>query len=54
MRLLQNLFITNNSRVFLKICTNLVTSLITDCFSDTSRDKLYSDLGLESLADRRF
>ena len=27
---------------------------ITGCFRGTSRDKLYSELGLESLADRRF
>ena len=27
---------------------------ITGCFQGTSRDKLYSDLDLESLADRRF
>ena len=27
---------------------------ITDCFCGTSRDKLYSELGLESLADRQF
>ena len=26
----------------------------TGCFRGTSRDKLYSELGLESLADRRF
>ena len=25
---------------------------ITDCFRGTSRDKLYSEIGLESLADR--
>ena len=54
MRLPQNLFITKNSRVFLKICTNLVTSLITGCFRGMSRDKLYSDLGLKSLSGRRF
>ena len=28
--------------------------VITDCFRGTSWDKLYSELGLESLADRRF
>ena len=27
---------------------------ITGCFRGTSRDKMYSELGLESLADRRF
>ena len=30
------------------------SSAITGCFPRTSRDTLYSELGLESLADRRF
>ena len=34
---------------------NINVSLgITGCFQCTSRDKLYSELGLESLADKRF
>ena len=28
--------------------------VITDCFCGTSKDKLYSELGIESLADRQF
>ena len=31
-----------------------VSLAITGCFRGTSRDKLYSETGLESLADRRF
>ena len=31
-----------------------VSLAVTGCFSDTSRDKLCSELGLESLTDRRF
>ena len=37
-----------------KALTGYASLAITDCFCGTSRDKLYSELGLESIVDRRF